>query len=83
MTCTAPPVDTRLLVTVLEIMQVPADILYNEALNEAIAVLPSNYNFEACPPSRSPSMIVNWSPHLTGCHAPCLIANADPVAVSS
>lgn len=27
-------------------MQVPDDILHNEALNEAIAVLPANYNFE-------------------------------------
>lgn len=28
--------------------QVPDDILHNEALNAAIAVLPANYNFEVC-----------------------------------
>ena len=38
-------------------MQVPDDILHNEALNEAIAILPANYNFEVsilcCVPPRS------------------------------
>ena len=30
-------------------MQVPDDILHNDALNEAAAVLPANYSFEvAC-----------------------------------
>lgn len=28
--------------------QVPDDILHNQALNDAIAILPANYNFEVC-----------------------------------
>ena len=35
-----------LLFTSMSTPQVPDDILHNEALNEAIAVLPANYNFE-------------------------------------
>lgn len=33
--------------------QVPDDILHDAALNDAIAVLPSNYNFEVCRPPQS------------------------------
>lgn len=36
-------------------MQIPDDILHNEALNEAISILPQNYNFEVrLPPGKTP-----------------------------
>ena len=38
-------------------LQVPDDILHNKALNDAIAILPANYNFEV----RSPALTVSDS----------------------
>ena len=47
--------------TGMTVTQVPDDILHNDALNEAVAVLPANYNFEVSAFACSRSCVVQPS----------------------